>query len=220
MPFRNDYFRRILEEIEETAEERTAEQRRGDEADTLERVDTTLAEYHRPDPQRLRLSLDPETLRADDLSEQLDDLYEVRTDLCRRLQASEIDRGTVLYLMRSVLVGTQRRIHQNREPRAPAELLAEILRQQRIGRVLDPYEVAEAWRVLFELEADRGHVALAEDYLFHAVRLTEDPEPLIHRGLDFYAEILDWSDAKLTRRGLPRDEARQARWELLELLQN
>lgn len=220
MPFRNDYFRRILEEIEETAEQRVAEQRRGDEADTLERIDTTLAEYHRPEPQRLRLTLDVPLLRADDLAERLDELYVVRTDLCRRLESSGLEEEIVLYLVRSVLVGTERMLQEYREPSAPAELLASILRQERIGQLLSPRQVAEAWRVLFELEADRGHLALAEDYLFHAVRLADRPESLIHRGLDFYGRILDWPDAKLERHGLPRREAENARWELLELLQN
>jgi len=218
VPFQNDYFRRLLEEIEETAEERSAEQRRGDEADSVENVDVALAEHHRPNPERLRLTLDVPMLEAERLRDRLGELYVVRTDLCRRLQASGLDDDIVLSLMRNVLVGTERMIRQNREPSAPAKLLAEILRQERIARTLTPNQVAEAWRVLFELEAEREHYALAEDYLFHAVRLADEPESLIHRGLDFYGRILEQSDERLAACGLPREEAENARWELLNRL--
>jgi len=218
VPFQNDYFRRLLEEIEETAEEKTAEQRRGDEADSVERIDRSLAEHHRPNPERLRLTMDAPLLEARNLGDRLDELYEVRTDLCRRLEGSGLDAEIVIALMRNVLVGTERMIRENREPSAPATLLAEILRQERIARTLTPAQVAETWRVLFELEVERDHYALAEDYLFHAVRLADDPEPLIHRGLDFYGHILEKSDERLERCGLPRDEAEDARWELLRRL--
>lgn len=219
MAFREDYFRRIIEQIEETAEERVAEQRRGDQADTLEHVDVALAERHRPHPERLRLTLDPERLEdLERLKQNLDELYVVRTTLCRRLQTSKLERETVLFLMRSVLVGTERLIQRNRPPGPPAQLLADILRQERISRMLEALQMAECWRVLFELESDRDNYAFAEDYLFHAVRLAPDPEALIHRGLDFYGNLLELPDRRLEKGGLPRPEAKRARWELLEKL--
>ncbi|MFB6375963.1 MAG: DUF6483 family protein, partial [Bradymonadaceae bacterium] len=77
------------------------------------------------------------------------------------------------------------------------QLLADLLRQERIAHVLDRSELAEAWRVLFELEADRDHYSFAEDYLFHAVDLAPAPAALIQRGLDFYERLLELPDPEL-----------------------
>lgn len=219
MAFREDYFRRILEQIEESAEEQIAERRGGDEADTLERIDAALAERHRPHPERLHLTLDVSLVDApESLRDRLDELYILRTTVCRRLEASTLDEETILFLMRSLLVGTERLIRERRAPGPPAQMLADILRQERIGRLLGTADIAEAWRVLFELEAERENFDYAEDYLFHAVRIAPRSEQLIERGLDFYSELLNRSDSCLEDGGLPRGEVERARWELLEML--
>lgn len=220
MSFHDDYFRRLLEELSESGKERVVEERHYDDRrDTLRTVDQALADKHRFHPERLNSTLDRAIVEAEDpLSENLDDLFEMRTTVCRRLERSDLDEEVVFFLIRSVYVGTQRLLQRGRTPSPPAQLMAELLRQERIAHVLDRVELAEAWRVLFELEADRDHYSFAEDYLFHAVRLAPQPDALIQRGLDFYERLLELPDDRLEAGDLTRREAERARWELLEKL--
>ena len=218
MAFRDDYFRHILEQLEESGEERVAEDRRGELPDNLERIDCDLAEYHRTRPQLLHMTLDGAVLSGDrPVSDRLDELYSLRTALCRHLEGSELGEETVFSLMRSIYVGTQEQIARRREPDRPSDLLAHILRQERTAHMLTRRQIVEAWRVLFELEADRGNWASAEDYLFHAVRLSKGAGELVERGLDFYQRLLELSDEEIRKGGLTRQEADRARWDLLEL---
>jgi hypothetical protein len=218
VPFRDDYFRRILEELEASAEERIAEDRRGDQADTLERLDRALAEVHRTQPELLQMTLDGAALSDPrPLSDRLDELYAIRTALCRRLEASRLEESTVLILIRGVYVGTEEQRSRRHRPDRPIDLLARILRQERVAHLLSSPQLVEAWRVLFELEADRGNWAHAEDYLFHAVRLSGADRGLVERGIDFYQQLLDRPDADIEKGGLTRQEADRARWDLLEL---
>ena len=218
MSFHDDYFRRLLEELADTGKERVVDERRGeDRKDTLRNVDRELAERHRFHPERLRSTLDDAIVDGEEpVADNLDQLFEMRTALCRQLERSALDEEVVFFLIRSVYVGTLRTIQRGRTPSPPTQLLADLLRQERIAHVLDRSELAEAWRALFELEADRDHFSFAEDYLFHAVRTAPYAEDLVQRGLDFYERILALPDEQLERGGLDRAEAERARWELLE----
>jgi len=216
--FDDDYFRRLLERLSSSGEERIVEERHEeDRRDTLQSVDRALAEKHRFYPERLNSTLDEQVVDAEaPLGENLDELFVTRTTVCRRLQRSDLDEEVVFFLIRSIYVGTLRLLQRGRDPAPPAQLLADLLRQERIAHVLDRTELTEAWRALFELEADRDDHSFAEDYLFHAVRLAERPAALIQRGLDFYERLLEKPDPDIERGGLTRKEAERARWELLE----
>lgn len=216
--FDDDYFRQLLERME-VVEGEQLERAFEEHEDTLEHVDRAIARRMRPEPELLRLTPDRDVLAtADSLKDRLDDLYELRTELCRRLERADLDKQTVLLLMRSILAGIQHDIAHYHEPSRPARYLADLLRQERIGRLLDASEIVEAWRVLFELQIDRGEWALAEDYIFHAVELADDPDDLVDRGVDVFQELLSLSDEKLEKGRLTRSEVERARWDLLEMV--
>ncbi len=220
MSFHDDYFRRLLEELTEPEEQLVEQRVRRDERDTLKNIDRKLADRHRFHPERLKSTLDESLLDgADPLPDNLDELFEIRTALCRRLERSGLDDEIVFFLIRSIFVGTLRYLQRGRRPPPPAQLAADLLRQERVAHTLERTELTDAWEALFELEADRDNFSYAEDYLFHAVRLADDPLPLVHRGLDFYDRLLALSDDALESGGLTREEADHARWELLEIAQ-
>jgi hypothetical protein len=215
----NDYFRRLVEQTEQTPEERRAQEEGATAPDTLARVDFRLADYHRDRPSVLRSTVNGDVLEAtDDVAERLDDLLVVRTELMVELEKADLHQRTVLFLARSLLVGTQHFLDEGREPPAPSRLLADVLRQERIARVMTPGEVGKGWRVIFEVESKRRRFDRAEDALFHALSLLNNDEALLRRGLDFYQQLLDLPARKLRRGGLSRKEADRAKWELLERL--
>jgi len=74
--------------------------------------------------------------------------------------------------------------------------------------------MAEAWKTLFHIEADRQRFPKAEDYLFHAIDLAEDPKSVLEAGLKFYRRLEKLPDEVLERRNLPRDEVEAALDEL------
>ncbi len=218
MPFRKDYFRNILERIEETAEERAEEGTGGRAPDSIERIDHELVDYYRERPEALRTTLDEDILDPRNGFDAIGDMFSLRTGLILELRESGLDDATVLFLARSLLVGVERVLEDRTRLPALPNLLADILRQERITHALSLSEVGEAWRILFEIEREREHFANAEDALFHALELAEAPEELIRRGLDFYNELMDYTDAQLHRGGLEREEVDRARWELVERL--
>jgi hypothetical protein len=218
MSFRDDYFRRILERIEQTVEERADQSERGRTPDSLDRVDAELVEHYRERPDALRTTIDEAALELEGGAAGAEDMFSLKTGLLLDLRRSGLSESTVLFLARSLLVGVERVLERRSHLPALPNLLADILRQQRIARALSPLEVAEAWRVLFEVEAERENFANAEDALFHAIELADDPEALIRRGLDFYEDLTSRSDHRLRRGGLDADEVDRARWELVERL--
>lgn len=220
MSFYDDYFRRLLEELSNPQERIVEREERVDERDNLQNIDRQLADKHRFYPERLKSTLDESLLDGpESLPDNIDELFEIRTALCRKLERSDLDEEVVFFLVRSVYVGTLRAIQRGNHTVPPAQMAADLLRQERVAHVLDRDESVEAWRALFDLEADRDNFSYAEDYLFHAVRVAEDPMPLIHRGLDFYDRILALPDDDLESGGLTREECDRARWELLEMVQ-
>lgn len=219
MNFHDDYFQRILEGIEETREEQIAEDRSARAPDTIERVDVRLADIHRETPGLLRSTLDSEVLSGTEpIKEQLDELFVTRTALVVDLEKSRLPGERVLFLARSLLVGTASILEDGEWPPPPSRMLGRLLTQERIARIMNRREVGETWRVLFELHADSNRWDHAEDALFHALELLDDPEFLIRRGLDYYARLDELGEDRLRRGGLSADEVDRARWELLERL--
>lgn len=219
MSFQDDYFRRILEGVEETREQKAAHERAGQAPDTIDRIDARLAEYHRHEPGRLATTVAPQLIEeADALAGRLDELFVMRTSVVVELQKSPLSDDRVLFLARSLLVGTARMIDNRERPPSPTGLLARVLRQERVARLLSPREVAHAWQVVFEIEADRGRYDRAEDALFHAIELRDNPCGLIRDGIDFYKTLEDAPDDRLRAGGLSAREVDRAKWELLEKL--
>lgn len=215
----NDYFRQLVERTEQTPEERRAQEDGATAPDTLARVDFRLADYHRDRPTVLRSTINGDVLdNTGDIADDLNDLLVVRTEVMVELEKTDLHRRTVLFLARSLLVGTQHYLDERREPPIPSRLLADVLKQERIARVMTPVEVGRSWRVIFGVESKRRRFDRAEDALFHALSLLEDNDALLERGLDFYQHLLELPKRKVRRGGLSRKEADRARWELLERL--
>lgn len=97
------------------------------------------------------------------------------------------------------------------------DLMRRILRSERILSVLGAEQMAETWRDIFEHEARSQHHALAEDALFHAIDLSDQPTDHIRRGLRYYDKLLELPDEVLQEGGLTRTEAQNARQELQRL---
>lgn len=209
MSFRDDYFRRLLERLNPPVEEREAQGDADHVPDTVDHIDRAVALKYR---QRSDvLSLAPNSSPSGPREEWL----RLRTQLGRRLQASGLADDVVLFLLRSLLVGLEDLDAPPGQRPSPATLLAGLLRQERVGRMIPEEAVAESWRVLFELRWERDDFANAENALFHALNLADQPESLLRRGLEFYDDLVDRSDDQLRRGGLTRAEADRARWELV-----
>jgi hypothetical protein len=94
------------------------------------------------------------------------------------------------------------------------DLMRELLRADKTATVLDAEQMSETWRDIFELEARRQHYAQAEDALFHAIDLADDPTDHVKRGIRFYETLLKLSDEMLEEGDLPRVEVEEALQEL------
>jgi hypothetical protein len=94
------------------------------------------------------------------------------------------------------------------------DLMRELLRDDRITTVLDADEMAETWRDIFEHEARHQRYAPAEDALFHAIDLADDPTDHVRRGTRFYETLLKLPDEVLDEGDLPRVEVQEALQEL------
>jgi hypothetical protein len=212
MSFRDDYFRRLLERLNPPVEEREAQGDADRLPDTIDHLDRAVALKYRD--RSGVLSLSP-TTTGDGPDDQW---LRLRTQLGRRLQASGLHEDIVLFLLRSLLVGLEDLDAPPHQRPGPASLLAGLLRQERVGRMIPEEAVAEAWRVLFELQWERESFANAENALFHALNLADAPESLLRRGLDFYDDLVDRPPEDLRRGGLTHAEADHARWELVKHL--
>lgn len=105
------------------------------------------------------------------------------------------------------------------EDRYVAHHLHQLLRHDVAALALRREEVADCYEHLFEYYADAELFDRAEDMLFHAIELRDDPVDLLRRGLQFYDRLRDCNTRYLQKRGLPRPEVNESRRELLGELQ-
>jgi|GEM_PF-3016171 len=97
-------------------------------------------------------------------------------------------------------------------------LMREVLRTGKIAATLDSNTRAEVWRKIFEIEARLQRYGLAEDAIFAAVSLADDPTDHAQRGIRFYNSLLKLPDEMLDEVDMPRDELLEAIEELEEYL--
>lgn len=86
------------------------------------------------------------------------------------------------------------------------DVLRELLRGPIALRFLSAEEIADLWREIFETEAAAQRLDQAEDALFHAIDLADNPHEHILRGVRHYRTLRQFSDEQLEDFGLPRDE--------------
>lgn len=213
----HDYIMRLVENLADTFEEVT-EAGALDPQSSLQQIDGALAEAFRARPETLHLQIDHGIDEIDDrVAAEVGRLLVVRTDVADRLDRSELSRRSRRYALRSLLQGVEVSFHGAEDGSAdqtPVGMLRSLLREDASGEVLGREELAEAWRVVFEVERDRQHFPRAEDALFHAIDLTADPGDVLRAGIHFYERLLDLPDDVLERRGLPREEVRAGLVEL------
>lgn len=101
------------------------------------------------------------------------------------------------------------------EDRYVANHLHQLLRREVAAVALRSREVADSYEELFEYYAGEDLFDRAEDMLFHALELRDDPVPLLRRGLNFYDELRQHSTRYLQKRGLPRHEVNESRREIM-----
>lgn len=97
-------------------------------------------------------------------------------------------------------------------------LMREVLRTREIQAVMSREERAEVWRKIFEIESRLQRYGLAEDAIFAAVELAEDPTDHAQRGIRYYNGLLKLPDEMLDEVDMPRDEIQEAIAELEESL--
>ncbi len=184
--------------------------------EALRTIDSALSDAFKTRPETLNMQIEHGLEEIDPrVAAEVGRLLEARTEIAEQLGDSELADRSHALATRALLEGAHTSFHETEaETASPAEMLRGMLRDTRTAEVLTTEMIAEAWRVLFEVEADRQHFPKAEDCLFHAIRLTPDPQPIVEDGLDFYDRLIELPDEVLERRGLPRDEVEEARAEL------
>ncbi len=216
MSFRDDYFRRLLERLDPPAEQREAAGESDHVPDTVDHLDRAVALKYRERSEVLSLGASAQSSTTPNSPN--NQWLRLRTRLGRRLQASGLSCDIVLFLLRSLLVGIDDLDVPPRHRPHPADLLAGLLRQERVARMVPESAIAESWRVLFELRWERDQFASAENALFHALEIAGRPEDLLRRGLAFYDDLVERPPDVLRRGGLSAREADRARWEIVEYL--
>ena len=109
--------------------------------------------------------------------------------------------------------------HFEDEDRYVANHLHQLMQRDVTEVAFRPDEVADSYEQLFDYYAGRELLDRAEDMLFHAIALRDDPIPLLRRGLAFYDDLQTRDTRYLQKKGLPRYEVNQARRELLAELE-
>lgn len=109
--------------------------------------------------------------------------------------------------------------HFEDEDRYAANHLHQLLTREVAGIAFRPDEVADSYEMLFEFYAGLELLDRAEDMLFHALELRDDPVSLLERGIAFYDRLSEEKPRYLQKRGLPRREVNAARRELEEQLE-
>lgn len=94
------------------------------------------------------------------------------------------------------------------------DVLREILRSEIGPRFLDTKEMVDLWREIFETAAAAQRFDRAEDALFHAIDLADDPTDHIRRGIRHYKTLRQFSEELLEDAGLPIDEVEETLAEL------
>ncbi len=102
----------------------------------------------------------------------------------------------------------------NDDDRYVANHLHQLLRHPLSPRSFRAHEVGSAYRQLFKFYVHEEIFDRAEDMLFHALDLLDNPRDLIDEGLHFYDDLSGRSTHELQRRGLPRHEVKASRREL------
>lgn len=97
-------------------------------------------------------------------------------------------------------------------------LMRELLRGEQILEVLSRDEMAEIWRRIFEIESRLQRYELAEDAIFSAVMLADEPSDHLERGQRFFQALLNLPDEVLEEADLPREEVEEALEELRDKL--
>jgi hypothetical protein len=104
------------------------------------------------------------------------------------------------------------------EGRYAANHLHQLLTRDVAGLALHPHEAADCYEELFDHYASRQIFDRAEDMLFFALELTDQPRALLARGIGFYDTLQKLETVELQRHGLPRHEVNESRRELEERL--
>lgn len=216
MGIKQDVIMQMVEKMADTFQEVEAAGME-DPREGLQSIDEALTEAFRARPETLHMQLRDGLDEVDGrIAAEAGRLLVLRNRLAEQLKNAGLAEKSLHFAFRGLLEGA--RMPLQGQDLIAADVLADLLRQERTARVIPPDDMARAWRTLFEIEADRQRFPTAEDYLFHAIDLSEDPTPIIRKGLRFFEKVEQLPDDILERRGLPRDEVEAAIDELRELL--
>lgn len=101
------------------------------------------------------------------------------------------------------------------EDRYVANHLHQLMTREISAIAFQPDEVGESYELLFDYYAEFELFDRAEDMLFHALDLRDQPDALLQRGLEFYDSLATQSTRHLQKRGLPRREVNESRREII-----
>jgi hypothetical protein len=205
MAIRQDLIMKMIEQLAETFQRIFAGDSHEDPERALIEIETALAEVFRT--RRELLFMKPMQMIEEfdgRLNAEVGRVFvehaRLHAERGRRHQADRSYELGIEALRRGVGVDLQT-CDQNAN-----DVLRELMRGDVGPRFLSTEEMADLWREVFETEAAAQRLDLAEDALFHAIDLADNPDDHIARGIRHYKTLRQFSDEQLERAGLPRDE--------------
>jgi hypothetical protein len=215
MVIRADSILQMVRKIAETYQELVSEGA-PDKRATLEQIDQALGDAFRARPETLHMEVDQRIENLDDrLAAEVGRLFVVRAEVAEKLGHADLSDKSLELALRGLLEGAQSSFHGgDDEDETPIDLLRDLVRSDQAAEVMSADELAEVWAVAFRIEADRQHFPEAENALFHALEVADEPDALADEGLEWLDRLLELPDEVLEERGLPRDEVQAAIEEL------
>ncbi len=144
-------------------------------------------------------------------------LFAVRAVLLHRLQQDDLAAHSTRLACQAFRETLS--FHFDDEDRYVANHLHQLMMRDVAALGLRRDEIADSYELLFDYYADHELLDRAEDMLFHAIELRDDPVELIERGIEFYDSLSQRRRRFLQKRGLPLAEVNESRQELQEALQ-
>lgn len=183
----------------------------------LEIVERVLADALRTKPDLLPL-VDPTDIESLDaeLKAQVGRILAVRSLLLYELEQLEFAARSTRLAVQALRDTMDHRFAD--EDRYAANHLHQLLLRDVASTALGANEAADCFQALFEYYAHRRVYDRAEDMLFFALDLIDDPRSLLKTGIAFYDDLGELETHQLQRHGLPRHEVNEARRELVERL--
>ena len=220
MIIQNEHLEKALNDLESAYESVPGdEHEHEDDAIALSIIERRLADALRTKPELLPL-LDATDIQPLDprLKALAGRIFSVRAILLYRLEQPDLAAHSAR--MATLAFRDTLDFEYGDEDRYAANHLHQLMMRPVAAAAFADDEIADSYEQLFEYYAEAGLVDRAEDMLFHALKLRDDPGPLLERGLAFYEGLQQRTTRYLQKRGLPRPEVNESKREIESMLRD